>query len=93
MGRPRKYGSDAERLAAYRQRWARLEADIEPQTVATVRKIAEQNDRSVSEVVSQLIKFALTNHNWLTEAGVTWPAKSLQKASGNVKRNPDEWGE
>lgn len=88
MGRPRKYASDAERQAAYRARWARLSVDIEAQTVETVRKISEATDTAQSEVVNQLLKFALLNRNWLD--GTAFPFKSLRKMSGNVRRqNPD----
>lgn len=88
MGRPRKYASDAERQAAYRARWARLSVDIQPDLVQTIQEIADIHDVSISEVTSQLIRFALLNFAW--KSGVAFPNRLMGKASGSVRRrNPD----
>jgi hypothetical protein len=79
MGRPRKYANDAEKAAAFRSRWARLTADIEPATVETVARIAEFYDVSMSEVVSQALKFAFNNHTSFQMSGAAFPFKRLPK--------------
>jgi hypothetical protein len=79
MGRPRKYESDAARQAAFASRWGKMSVAIDPETVATIKRIAEQGDCSISEVVNQLCKFALLNFAWTSSAGVTFPFKRLPK--------------
>lgn len=64
MGRPRKYANDAERVAAYRERTARLEVNIKPQLLATLDAEAQRLDVTRAEVVTSCLLFALTNHNW-----------------------------
>lgn len=66
MGRPRKYATDAERVAAYRERHARLEVAIKPQLLATLDAEAARLDVSRADVVTSCLLFALTNHNWAT---------------------------
>lgn len=66
MGRPRKYATDAERQAAYRDRWAVKEFRMEKETAATIAKLSSELDASESEVLDSLVKFALLNRNWLT---------------------------
>ncbi len=64
MGRPRKYANDAEKAAAFRDRWAVKSFRMEKETADTIKRLAEFTDASESEVVDSLIKFALLNRNW-----------------------------
>ncbi len=66
MGRPRKYASDAEKLAAYRDRWAVKSFRFEKETANTIERLAQELDTSESEVINSLVKFALLNRNWFT---------------------------
>lgn len=79
MGRPRKYASDAERQAAFRNRWGTLSVQIEPETVQTVQELAEFYDASQSEIVSQALKFAFLNHAAFQKTGVALPFKRMRK--------------
>lgn len=65
MGRPRKYADDAARQAAYRDRYAVIDARLERETVETLDKIAKYLDVPRTEVIASLLKFALLNRNWL----------------------------
>lgn len=85
MGRPRKYANDAEKAAAYRDRWAVKTFRMEKETAETIAKLAEFVDGSESEVVDSLIKFALLNRNWFV-MGLF--GKRLPRAP-----NPLEFGE
>jgi hypothetical protein len=78
MGRPRKYANDAEKMRAYRERNAVLTIRLQPDTVETINRLAEQFEESQSEVISQLCKFALANRNW-SEMG--FPFKRLPRAN------------
>lgn len=66
MGRPRKYANDAEKMRAYRARYAVKSFRFEKHTAETIEKLAAVLDQSESEVVNSMIKFALTNYNWQT---------------------------
>jgi len=81
MGRPRKYANDAEKMRAFRARWGTLTVNIDPDTVDTVAKIALFYDVSQSEIVSQALKFAFTNHSSFQMTGVALPFKHLRKAN------------
>ena len=59
--RPRKYASDAERQAAYRERYAVLSVRLKPETAATLERISEALDIPRADVVADLIAFALAN--------------------------------
>lgn len=83
MGRPRKYANDAEKQAAYRNRWRVKEFRFEDQTANTIETLAREFDVSESEVANSLIKFALTNRNWHTLG--LW-GKRLPRAE-NLERN------
>lgn len=65
-GRPRKYASDAERQAAYRQRWAMVSARLEDrtrQTLDTIREAAGA-DVTISDVINAAVKFYALNFDW-----------------------------
>lgn len=66
MGRPRKYANAAEKQAAYRARYAVVEARLVPETVETLDRIAEALDVPRTEVVNSMINYALLNRNWFT---------------------------
>lgn len=66
MGRPRKYANAAEKQAAYRARYAVVEARLVPETVETLDRIAEALDAPRTEVVNSMINYALLNRNWFT---------------------------
>lgn len=64
MARPRKYASDAERVKAYRERYAVAEFRVIKETLATIDAIALEFDVPRTEVVNSLINFALLNRDW-----------------------------
>lgn len=66
MGRPRKYANAAEKQAAYRARYAVVEARLVPETLETLDRIAEALDVPRTEVVNSMINYALLNRNWFT---------------------------
>lgn len=66
MGRPKKYATEAEKHAAYRERWAVKSLRFEKRTAEVIESMSQEFGYSESEVVSSLIKFALTNRNWRT---------------------------
>jgi len=66
MARPRKYSTDSERQAAYRDRYAVRQIRLTKETMATIDDIAAQLDHPSTEVIASLINFALLNYNWRT---------------------------
>lgn len=84
MGRPRKYASDAEKQAAFRNRYPVRSIRFDPGVFETLEKLSVMFEESLPEVVNQMCKFALTNHNWET-LGFTF--KRLPRA------NPTDAGE
>ena len=64
--RPRKYASDAERQAAYRDRYAVLTIRVTKEKAATLEEIAAARDIPRADLIADLISFALANDNWLT---------------------------
>ena len=66
MGRPRKHADDAAKMAAFRARWRVLSVRLQKDTADTIDRLCEFTDESQSEVVSSLLKFALTNRAWFT---------------------------
>ena len=65
MARPKKYANAAEKQAAYRARYKVIDARLQDDTVAALDRIAADLDVPRTEVISSLLKFALTNRNWL----------------------------
>lgn len=59
--RPRKYANAAEKAAAYRERYAVIDARLKPETVATLDRIAAARDESRVDLIAQLIAYALAN--------------------------------
>ena len=64
MGRPRKYENDAARVAAFRDRSARLEINVKPQLLQTLDELAQRLDVPRNELVTSCLLYALTNHAW-----------------------------
>jgi len=62
--RPRKYASDAERQAAFRNRASMLEFRADEKTAEKLTEIANTLDISRSDLLLSMVKFALTNHQW-----------------------------
>ena len=62
--RPRKYASDAERQAAYRNRASMVEFRADEKTAEKLTEIATTLDISRSDLLLSMVKFALTNHQW-----------------------------
>ena len=62
--RPRKYANAAERQKAYRARYATEEVRLLPETAATVTSIAAEIDLPKTELLAQMINFALLNRDW-----------------------------
>jgi len=62
--RPRKYASDAEWQAAFRNRASMLEFRADEKTAEKLTEIATTLDISRSDLLLSMVKFALTNHQW-----------------------------
>lgn len=62
--RPRKYATAAERQAAYRARFATIEFRCEQKTADTLQGIADALDVPRTDLVLNMVKFALTNRDW-----------------------------
>ncbi len=63
--RPRKYASDAERQAAYRDRYAVLTVRVTKEKAETLERIAAARDVPRTDLVADLISYALANRDWL----------------------------
>lgn len=66
MGRPKQYASAAEKQRAFRERYPTLTVRTKPETKETIGRLCHALDLSESEVVNQLLQFALANRAWLT---------------------------
>lgn len=64
--RPRKYASDAERQAAYRNRYAIVQVRLKPETAVKIESICESRDIPRADLLAELIGFALANNHWHT---------------------------
>jgi len=62
--RPRKYATDAEKQAAYRDRYAVFQVRIRRETAETLESICASRDIPRTDLVADLIVFALANRNW-----------------------------
>lgn len=82
MGRPKQYATPAERQAAFRARYPLLSVRTKPETKDTITRLCQSMDLSESEVVNQLLQFALANREWHTSPLFT---RLLPR-----KENPDE---
>lgn len=66
MARPRKYANAAEKQAAFRARYVMREIRLKHETAESIDGIAEAIDLPFTEVVNQLLQFALANRAWHT---------------------------
>lgn len=64
LGRPALHTSNAARKQAFRAKFHRLDLTIKIETGAVLADIAAGLDCSKSELVNNMIRFALTNRNW-----------------------------
>jgi hypothetical protein len=64
MSRPKKHASDAERQAAYRARHSFAEVKLDPETLATLTRLAAGLDVTRSQLIDSMVKFALLNRQW-----------------------------
>lgn len=67
MGRNKVYENPAERRAAYLATKARFDLLTDKTLGDTVREIAEIHEASTNQVLTAMIRFASTNHNWRRE--------------------------
>lgn len=84
--RPRKYASAAEKQAAFRARFPTLCVRVEPKTADTVQAVADASGRTQQETLLSMLKYAMTNRNWLT-LGLT-DHKQLPRIEEPRKANP-----
>jgi hypothetical protein len=61
---PRKYVDNAAKQAAYRERYAVFQVRIKRETAETLERICESRDIPRTDLVADLIAFALANRNW-----------------------------
>ncbi len=91
--RPRKYASDAERQAAFRNRASMLEFRADEKTAEKLTEIADTLDISRSDLLLSMVKFALTNHQWarfgLTHK--TLPRYEENPMATKYRKNFDHW--
>lgn len=69
-GRAAKHESARARVKAHRAAHARLDVVVKPETKASIESIAAELGFSSTEVVRELLAFALTNRNW-KQVGLT----------------------
>ena len=84
--RPRKYASAAEKQAAFRARFPTLCVRVEPKTADTIQKIGDASGRTQQETMLSLVKFALTNRDFV-KLGLT-EHKQLPRIEEPRKANP-----
>lgn len=61
----------AARVAGFRQRHARLDVNVDPQIGQTIEDLAAAFDTSKNEVVTCMLRWALTNRDWKRQ-GLVW---------------------
>lgn len=64
MAPPRKYKSDAERVAAFRARRPMVQTNVDAHIAQTLDEIAAQFEVPRAAVIESMLKFALTNRDW-----------------------------
>ena len=84
--RPRKYASAAKKQAAFRARFPTLCVRVEPKTADTIQKIGDASGRTQQETMLSLVKFALTNRDFV-KLGLT-EHKQLPRIEEPRKANP-----
>ena len=71
-GRPAKHASAAERQAAWRAANAVKTVALDGKIAPTVERLAEQFDCTQTEVLNHLLRFALTNRDWVKQGMTGW---------------------
>ena len=84
--RPRKYASAAEKQAAFRARFPTICVRVEQKTADTIQKIGDASGRTQQETMLSLVKFALTNRDFVN-LGLT-EHKQLPRMDETRKANP-----
>ena len=84
--RPRKYATAAEKQAAFRSRFPTICVRVEPKTADTIQKIGDASGRTQQETMLSLVKFALTNRDFVN-LGLT-EHKQLPRMEETRKANP-----
>jgi predicted transcriptional regulator len=80
-GRPAKYANAAERQRAYRAANAVKTVRLTGKVPGSVAELAEYFDMSQSEVLNQLLKFALTNRDWKSQGMTAWAHPDRRRAT------------
>ena len=62
---------NAARVAAHRERHARLDVSLPIRVDKTIEQLASENSTIKSAVVRMLIRYALTNRDWVSH-GLIW---------------------
>lgn len=83
-GRPKKYASAAERQAAYRARYAIVEARLKPDTVQALDRIAEARDLARTDLLADLIVWALANRDWYGATRYTRPVAPMTRRAARA---------
>ena len=64
-------GNSAARVAAHREKFARLDVSVKPGISQTIEDLATMYDCPKVVVVRSLLRFALTNRDWKSQ-GLLW---------------------
>lgn len=83
MARPKKHATPAERQAAYRARYEVIQIRLKPETLASIDGICEAIDLPRTEVINQLLQFALANRAWHTAPRFTSLLPRKENPDGN----------
>lgn len=73
MGRPKTYENAAERQAAFRANNRRVDLVVSNELGETLDQLSAHLDITKNSLVTAMLRFALTNHNW--KAGGVWVTK------------------
>jgi len=73
MGRPKTYENAADRQAAFRAANRRVDLVIPHELGETLDQISEKLSLTKNSLVTAMIRFALTNHDWKTRG--VWVVK------------------
>jgi hypothetical protein len=66
MGRPRKYANEAEKQAAFRNRYPTVSVRVEQRTKETLAMMSQHYDESEAEIVNAALKYFFLNYAWQT---------------------------
>lgn len=83
MPRAKKYANDAEKQAAFRARYAVWDIRLKRETADVIDGLCEALDLPRTEVINQLIQFALANRAWHTAPRFTSLLPRKENPDGN----------